>query len=67
MLYWIIFIPFFLIYMIILLATKSYFTIAFIFVGSYLWHRALSKTRKPPQKRDKDALEENVLIFKKGE
>jgi len=65
MLFFMFFIPFFIIYMTILWVTKSYFTVVFIFVASYLWYRALSVPRKWSQKRDTETSNENVLIFSK--
>jgi hypothetical protein len=53
--------------MIVLLATKSYFTITFIFVSSYLWYRALTEKSRLAKIRDKEILRGNILVFKKEE
>lgn len=65
MLFWIFFIPFFIIYMTVLLVTKGYLTIAFIFIASYSWYRVLKEAKNSTKKRDKENLKGNILIFKK--
>lgn len=67
MLFFIFFIPFFIIYMTVLWVTKSYFTIAFIFIASYSWYRVLKVAKKPTKKRETKMFKGNVLAFKKRE
>jgi hypothetical protein len=67
MLFLLFYIPFQAIVITILVATKSYLTLLFIFIAGYFWYRALSEKSKLAQMRNKEILRGNILVFKKEE